>query len=462
VCSAAESSKQRGPSSLSWLRSRPLITVWLFALVTQAASVRWLVGKYVEPNAAPYVGRMLAATGHIELTDWSRLKGGTRPSDPPLRAFELPGEPLWVAAGTRTGMSLGINVWDYWNVPVAALLIVSIAAVGLAIGGPMLALIAGFVAALDPVTLLHASNRDDAVLGSALLWAVFAIIALRWRGWGYVPLFIAAGAAAITRMEAVLLIVPLLALRPIRRAAAVAVAGVVMALGAWGARNQLVLGHFVIGSTHDGITLWESNGPFARRSLSLGQVDIVSMNKTVMAPIFAETQDLDEVGADAYFKRQALRYMASHPLDVMRTSAEKVAVSIASIHPDLPLTAPRNLAAMLDNALLLILAGIGLARFARSPMAIAAQYSDVQHTGEQIQKVRSHPWISKQSDEREARGVSWVLAGMCLVTIALLALGPAGMRYWLTLRGALWILAAVSISGHLIPRTLSSSAPALP
>jgi hypothetical protein len=101
---------------------------------------------------------------------------------------------------------------------------------------------------------------------------------------------------------------------------------------------------------------------------------------------------------------------------------------------------------MLDNALLLILAGIGLARFARSPRAITAQYGD----------------ISKQSDEREARGVSWVFAGMCLVTIALLALGPAGMRYWLTLRGALWILAAVSISSHLIPRTLSSSAPALP
>jgi hypothetical protein len=400
---------------------------------------------------------MLAATGRLELTDWSRLKGETRPADPPLRAFELPGEPLWVAAGTRTG----INVWDYWNVPVAALLIVSIAAVGLAIGGPMVALIAGFVAALDPVTLLHASNRDDAVLGSALLWAVFAIIALRWRGWGYVALFIAAGAAAITRMEAVLLIVPLLALRPIRRAAAIAVAGVVMALGVWGARNQLVLGHFVIGSTHDGITLWESNGPFAQRSLSLGQVDIVSMNKTVMAPIFAETHDLDEVGADAYFKRQALRYMASHPLDVVRTSAEKVAVSIASIHPDLPLTAPRNLAAMLDNALLLILAGIGLARFARSPMAITAQYARV-HGARAGGRRPDDSDISKQSDEREARGVRYVFGGMCLVTIALLALGPAGMRYWLTLRGALWILAAVSISGHLTPRILSSSAPALP
>ncbi|HSY81354.1 MAG TPA: hypothetical protein VK807_06315 [Gemmatimonadaceae bacterium] len=462
-----ESSKQPGPSSLFWLR-RPLLTVWLFALVTQTVSVRWLVGHYVEPNAAPYVGRMLAATGRLELTDWSRLKGGTRPSDPPLRAFELPLEPLWVAAGTRTGGRVGVNVWDYWNVPVAALLIVSIAAVGLAIGGPMVALIAGFVAALDPVTLLHASNRDDAVLGSALLWGVFAIIALRWRGWGYVPLFIAAGAAAITRMEAVLLIVPLLALRPIRRAAAIAVAGVVVALGAWGGRNQVVLGHVVIGSTHDGITLWESNGPFARRSLALGQVDIVSMDKTVMAPIFAETQDLDEVGADGYFKRQALRYMASHPLDVVRTAAAKVAVSIASIHPNLPLSAPRNLAAMLDNALLLILAGIGLARFARSPMATTAQFGDIsKHIMAQYSDTPKHIAAqygdtSKQSDEREARGVSYVFAGMCLVTIALLALGPAGMRYWLTLRGALWILAAVSISGRLIPRTVSSSAPAHP
>jgi hypothetical protein len=191
------------------------------------------------------------------------------------------------------------------------------------------------------------------------------------------------------------------------------------------------------------------------------------MNKTVMAPIFAETQDLDEVGADAYFKRQAVRYMASHPLDVMRTSAAKVAVSIASIHPNLPLTAPRNLAGMLDNALLLILAGIGLARFARSPMAIGAQYSDIskhfraQHSDISKHFTAQYTDISKQGDEREARGGSWVFAGMCLVTITLLAIGPAGMRYWLTLRGACWILAASTLS-RLIPRTLSSSAPARP
>jgi hypothetical protein len=369
---------------------------------------------------------MLAATGRLELTDWGRLKGETRPSDPPLRAFELPGEPLWIAAGTRTGL----DVWDYWNVPVAALLIVSVSAVALALGGPILALFVGLVAAIDPVTLLHASNRDDAVLASALLWAVFAIMALRWRGLGDVALFIAAGAAAITRLEAVLMIVPLLAVRPVRRSATIAVAGVVVALSAWGVRNQRVLRHFIVGSTHDGITLWESNGPFALMSLSLGQVDIVSLNKSVMAPIFAQTRDLDEVGADAFFRREAVRYVASHPLDVANTAVAKIGVSLASVHPDLPLTAPRNLAAMLVNAVLLILAGIGLARFARSPLS---------------------------ADDRQ---VGIVLGVICFVTLALLAIGPAGMRYWLTLRGACWILAGVSISSRLTPRTLSSSAPA--
>lgn len=410
-------------------------------------SVRWLVGRYVEPNAAPYVGRMLAATGRLELTDWGRLKGETRPQDPPLRAFELPGEPLWIAAGMRVSP----DVFDYWNVPVAALFVVSVAAVALALGGPGLALIAGGIAALDPVTLLHASNRDDAVLGSALLWAVFAMIALKWRGPGYVPVFIAAGLAAITRMEAVLMIVPLLALKPVRRSALIAVAGVAVALGIWGLRNQRVLGHFVIGSTHDGITLWESNGPFALRSLSLGQVDIVSMDKSIMAPIFAETKDRDEVDADAYFRQQATSYMASHPLDVARTAAAKIAVSLASVHPNVRLTAPRNLAAMLTNAVLLVLAAFGLKRFPSAPIVI-----------------------------------------IVAVTLALLAIGPAGMRYWLTLRGALWILAAVtcirfvararvgrsaaessstdqvlgarsatSTLSRLIPRSLSSSAPAL-
>jgi hypothetical protein len=374
-------------------------------------SARWLVGRYVEPNAAPWLGRWLAMSGRLELNEWNRLKGTTVAGDPTLRAFELPGEPLWVAAGTRVGESIGVDVWDYWNVPVAALLIVSIAAVALACCGPTVALITGLVAALDPVTLLHASNRDDAVLGSALLWAVFALIALRWRDAprrhvaNDVALFAAAGAAAITRTEAVLMILPLLALKPIRRSAVVAVAGVVVALTAWGVRNQMVLGHFLIGSTHDGITLWESNGPFAMRSLSLGQVDIVSMNQTVMAPIFAATRPLDEIGADQYFKAQAIRYMTSHPIQVAKTAVAKIAISIASVHPDVSLTAPRNLAAMLDNAVLLVLAALGLSRF---PAKTA-------------------------------------LAGMCLITLALLAFGPAGMRYWLTLRGALWILAALTV-----------------
>src|SRR5262249_34542067 len=158
--------------------------------------------------------------------DWNRLKGETRPQDGALRAFELPGEALWVAAGTRTGF----HVFDYWNVPVAALLIVSIAAVARGVGGPVMALVPGLLLRRDPVTLLHASNRDDAVLGSALLWAVFAMIALRWRGPGYVPLVLAAGAAAITRLEAVLMIVPLLALKPIRQSAVIAVAGVIAVL----------------------------------------------------------------------------------------------------------------------------------------------------------------------------------------------------------------------------------------
>jgi hypothetical protein len=387
--------------------------------------VRWLVGHYVEPNLGPQMGRTLAETGVLALNDWRRLKGERRLNDPPLRAFELPGEPMWVAFGLRVDPSLG----DYWNVPVAALLVVSVAAVALALGGPVLALIAGLLAAIDPVTLLHASDRDDAVLGSALLWAVFAIIALRWRGGprrpvGDLALFVAAGAATITRMEAGLVLVLLLLVKAIRRDVAVAMAGAVIAACAWGVRNHIVLGHFMIGSSHDGITLWESNGPFARQSLSRGQVDIVSLDSAVMAPVFRQTQDLDEVDADAFFRRQAIRYMASHPIDVARTAIAKIGVSLASVHPNLPLTAPRNLAAMIDNALLLVLAGIGLARYTRSP-------------------------------------VTALIIGLGVVTLALLAIGPAGMRYWLTFRGAAWILAANTLSG-LLPRIRASSAPAPP
>jgi hypothetical protein len=123
-----------------------------------------------------------------------------------------------------------------------------------------------------------------------------------------------------------------------------------------------------------------------------------------MAPIFAQTRELDEIGADAFFRHAAVAYMRTHPLGVARAALVKIGVSLASVHPNVPLTAPRNIAAVLDNALLLVLAIVGVRYSRRAPIVI-----------------------------------------MCLVTLALLAIGPAGMRYWLTLRGALWILAGIAV-----------------
>ncbi|MBI3695944.1 MAG: hypothetical protein HY238_14025 [Acidobacteria bacterium] len=72
------------------------------------------------------------------------------------------------------------------------------------------------------------------------------------------------------------------ALRPLRVAAATLSLSVLLALTTSGLRNRLVTGEFALGSSHDGITLWEFNGPYTKQTLCLRQVEALPYDFGIM------------------------------------------------------------------------------------------------------------------------------------------------------------------------------------
>jgi hypothetical protein len=420
---------------------RVLLAIAALTLTIQFLSARTDPDKTVAPlNAAQEIAGHLGWEGHYIGGNWVRLKGVVRPQDPPLKAFNLPGY-VWYAAAMWRAFP---QAHRYIQIPVVILLTVSVAWFAAILGGPTLGLLAGLLAALDPFIVIHGPVWDDAVCSTALVWLIVAVAAHRWRRstiantstapWPESLLVAAlAGLAALTRTEEQLLI-PLLALcvwlvpalRPLRRVSLAATVGVLVAVTAWGIRNERAIGVFLTGSTHDGITLWESNGPFARQALALGQVDRLSELSSVMQPYWSETYALTEPGADAYFRHLATTYITQHPTTVVGTALAKLAVSVAGIRPERPMTDARNAVSALDDTIVLALAAIAVVLLARTA----------------------------PTDPRAA-ALLILFAATALVMTGLLLIGPAGIRYWLTLRAALWIATAYALLA--LTRTVQKS-----
>jgi hypothetical protein len=411
----------------SWLSTRRAFAiVALVTVVTQIVSAGAGIDKTIQPvNAAQEIADHLRVDGRYEGGNWVRLKGVVRPDDPPLRAFNLPGYVWYLDVVGRAPPAFR----RYAQIPVIVLLTLAIAGVAAALGGPALGLVSGLVAALDPFVVVHGPVLDDAVYETALVWAIGAVAMRRWSrgadtarapsGCDAAVVVVLAALAALTRLEAQLVLVALALvvwMSPIlRRWRAIAVVAVVsggLAVAGWGLRNERAIGVFDAGSTHDGITLWESNGAESRRALALGQVDHLSQDSSVMAAVWQRTAQMSEAEADAYFRREAIRYIIGHPGDVGLTALDKLAVSIAGLRPEQSPFDLRNVVSLIDAAALLLLATAALVRLARPPF------------------------------DTKVSAVLASLAILGVVTLGLLVIGPAGIRYWLTLRGALWILAA--------------------
>ena len=246
----------------------------------------------------------------------------------------------------------------------------------------------------------------------------------KWLGW-YALLFIAAGLAAVTRLQSLLtlaafatLCILLPSLKPLRIAMCVMLLGMATATAGWTLRNHAVSGHWLAGTTHDGVTLWEANSPQAWRALrETGQAQ--ESYGAYETEKLAVLQNMGEWEADRYFTQRALDHVGSHPWQALGLSLTKIGLTLSGIEPQLPLASLRNIVALLFNALALLVC------------AQAARSADTK---------------------------GWSPATQCFAAFVLAAagsavlmamIGPIGWRYRIDLEGVLAILAALVLMKRL-------------
>jgi hypothetical protein len=359
------------------------------------------------------------------------------------RAYHLPGEPLLIAAGLRLPPALR----PYLHLPVVLLFVGSVTATAFAVLGPRVATFAGGLAALDPFVVAHGPVWDDAMLAASLEWLVIALLVSALpsqRGetltLGPVPVTrvlagLAAAGAAVTRIHSQWLLAGLAIItwsRPrfaaARGTAAMVALGAALAVGAWGWRNTSAVGAFVTGSTHDGKTFFESTYATARGAIlthgvaqhfEAGQIPPPALN-----PVGGE------VAMNRFFMAEAWAYIASHPIDVTITAVFKTMVSMTGVDFGRPLTSPRNLVGVASNLALVSAALAGLVAWRRHPA----------------------------SGTDRGRLVSTAALTMAATTLTLLAAGPVGLRYRLSLAGFLYLAAALALHIRFRPMTEALSA----
>ncbi len=394
-------------------------------LAVQIASATFGRQTFDTPNASTAIARHLVERGEYAVRAWYRpLDAG--PADAHLlRAFQLPGEPLYLAAGLAL---IPAPLQRYLHVPIAVLFVTAVAAVALIVAGRRGALVAGLLATLDPFVIRHGPVWDDTFLAAALEWTVVALLVRRLaatpatsgavRRWLWpTVLAVCAGCAALTRLQAqlVLAAMALVAMtqrrfRAVRMAGVAVLVGIGVALAGWGGRNAAVTGHFTIGTSHDGQALWRSipQGPRWSR-LEAG----ASLARTPSGV----PEDLGEFEADRHFRDEALTYLRTHPVDAAEAATTKAALSMLGIAPDQPWTSARNAVAAGSNILLLVLGVAGWSRWRQGPAARTAA----------------------------GRFTAAAAAAAGAVTLAMLLAGPVGLRYRLDLAALAYIGGALAV-----------------
>ena len=130
--------------------------------------------------------------------------------------------------------------------------------------------------------------------------------------------------------------------------------GMATTLGGWAVRNHSISGEWIFGSTHDGIALWLSVYPQARKAIASGQLDY--LNSEYMQEHWAAAVSMSEWEADSYFKQKAFDHIIANPLATARLGLVKLGLTFSGIDPGIALLTPRNAVALLTN--LLALAGV--------------------------------------------------------------------------------------------------------
>jgi hypothetical protein len=314
--------------------------------------------------------------------------------------------------------------WRFIHVPVTTLLVGCGAWWAMQLGGRAMGLLTGLIGMFHPFVLLHGVIWDDTFLGAALDWLSAAIVLAvlmhpgkKMRLLAWIALCVVTGYTAITRaasqMVFVLLALALVIFRTLRPARILAIAmllGMAVSMGWWGLRNREVSGEFFVGSTHDGITLWESVYPSAIEALvKTGAPE--RMNNQRMLDDFAHTRHMSELQANAYFIHRARSYMLSHPYEMFRTGLIKLGDDLSGWSFDERPLGARNITSVLSNALMILLALPAL-------------------------------WRGKMWRDCEKPVRMWFVAVLIAqggTTLFLLFVGPTSLRYWMSVQPVLWM-----------------------
>ena len=408
---------------------RRFASIALLCVALQIASATWLVNDFDTPNASTIVARSLAARGRYAVAFGGRLWGPSSPrARDSLSYYVLPGEPLYLAASFKI---VPERLHPYIHLPVTMLLIAAVTAFAAVMGGARIAAATAVVASLEPFVVVHGPVWDDTFLAAALQWSALTLLAAllygEWPSRALPTRVAAAGAAIALGVAAVVrgdvpLFVALLALVVWRTAALRALRGPVVycvlasavALTAWGARNQAAVGSFALGSSHDGITLWEANGPYTVAALERGQVMMLSGQPELMGAFWSDTRDMSEPEANRYFARQAVRYVAAHPVDELLLMARKAFYTLTAIRPELPLTSSRNLVGIVANVVTFMLAALGVGALRRD-----------------------REW------SRRISPLILMLLSLLFAGVVAILIGPIGMRYRIAIEGVVWIFAGM-------------------
>src|SRR6185503_19533602 len=96
----------------------PLVAA--LCLAVQLISATVLVRDFHSPNAATMIATSVAERGAFAVHAWPRTARTPAGDEEPLRAYQLPAEPLFLAAGFRL---LPGALTPYLHVPVAVLFV---------------------------------------------------------------------------------------------------------------------------------------------------------------------------------------------------------------------------------------------------------------------------------------------------------------------------------------------------
>ena len=413
-------------------KTKPRVLAFIagLCLATQLVSATYFVSNPTSPNAAAVLAHSIVERGEFAVRAWPRTPKTPSGAEEPLRAYHLPAEPLYLAAGLRF---LPPTLSRYLHVPVTVLFVTAVAAVGVWVGGRVVGLLAGALATLDPFVLVHGPVWDDAFLGAALEWTVFAVLLRGLASTSQSQLnssrtmavaslvAAAAGTAALTRSSSqvviglvAIVVIGGRAFRPVRTYGWAAIAGLALALAVWGARNQAVLGEFFVGSSHDGITLFESNYATARPSMwRTGIAESYELED--LRTHFHAVASMTELDANRYFTRQAVAYAAGQPADVLATAGLKLFASLTGVNLGQQFATRRNLIALVSNVGLLLAGVLGWL------------------------------WLSRDHARGEVVLLCYLGAIVAIAICVGLLAGPAGLRYRISAAPLLYLGAAVAM-----------------